>query len=59
MPRYYATDDEFTSVADAIREKINSNESLEWPDEFVEAIENISDSSGLDIEVSDPTGVSF
>ena len=39
---YYATGSEITSIADAIREKSGTNTQLEFPDDFVEAINNIS-----------------
>jgi hypothetical protein len=38
---YTTTSTELTSVADAIRSKGNTSESLEYPDGFVEAIEAI------------------
>lgn len=38
---YTTTSTELTSVANAIRSKGNTSESLEYPDSFVEAIEAI------------------
>ena len=43
---YYATGSEVTSIADAIRRKGGTSEQLVFPDDFVEAIDNISGSSG-------------
>lgn len=42
MSKYYVTDTELTSVADAIRTKGGTSADLEFPDGFVTAIGNIS-----------------
>ena len=52
MALYRVTDFELTQVANAIREKGGTSEELEFPDGYVEAIENIS-ADGTD--VSDTT----
>lgn len=43
MVLYIASDDEFTDVADSIRTKGGTQESLEWPDGFVTAINTLPD----------------
>lgn len=42
MANYIVADSELSSIAGAIREKTGASEKLEFPNEFVEAIENIS-----------------
>lgn len=42
MSNYIASDTDLTAVADAIREKGGTSAALEWPDEFVDAIEAIT-----------------
>lgn len=42
MSRYFTTDEELTSVADAIREKSGISESFTFPDGFISAISQIS-----------------
>lgn len=42
MAKYYTTTEELTSIANAIRAKGNTNESLTYPTDFVTAIENIT-----------------
>ena len=45
MTDYLTNDTDLTSVADAIRDKGGTTEPLEYPDEFVSAIEAFSGSS--------------
>ena len=45
------TDKQITSIADAIRAKTGSNQQLEFPDEFIEAIEEIQTGSSSDDRV--------
>lgn len=47
MTDYLTTDTELTSIADAIRTKGGTSESLEYPTDFVSAIENIQSGGGL------------
>lgn len=47
---YVVSDTTLTSVADAIREKGGTSEELAFPQEWIEAIQNISTSSGKDIK---------
>ena len=42
MTDYIATDTELTSVANAIRAKGGTNAQLEWPTEYISAVNNIS-----------------
>lgn len=46
MANYLVTDTELTSIADAIRTKGGTSESLEFPTDFVSAIENIPSGGG-------------
>ena len=46
MPVYVVTDTSLTSVADAIRTKGGTSSSLEFPTEFVSAIENLPTGGG-------------
>lgn len=50
MANYIATDTELTSIANAIREKGGTSEQLEFPDDFITAIENITTGGGIVIE---------
>lgn len=45
MTDYIATDTELTSVANAIRTKGGTNAQLEWPTEYISAVNNISTAS--------------
>jgi hypothetical protein len=54
MTDYIATDTELTSVANAIRTKGGTNAQLEWPTEFVSAINAISGG-----DVAEPNDVMF
>lgn len=46
MSQYVVTDTELTAVANAIRAKLGSSDSLEWPSDFVDAIDDISGGGG-------------
>lgn len=46
MSKYIVTDTELTSVANAIRTKRGTNADLEWPSDFVSAIEALSSGGG-------------
>ena len=49
MPNYKVTGEQLSAVADAIREKGGTSESLAFPGGFVNAIKNISGSSGAEV----------
>lgn len=49
MANYLVTDTELTSIADAIRTKGGTSESLEFPTDFVSAIENIPSGGGENV----------
>ena len=49
MADYKVTDTQLTDIADAIREKGETSESLEFPADFVSAIQNISGGGGVSI----------
>ena len=53
MANYIATDTDLTAVANAIRTKGGTSESLEFPSEFVAAIENIPSGGGGAITIED------
>lgn len=46
MSQYVVTDTELTAVANAIRAKLGSSDSLEWPSGFADAIGDISGGGG-------------
>lgn len=46
MANYVVTDTELTNVANSIREKSGTTESLSWPTEYISAIEDIQTGSG-------------
>lgn len=52
MASYVATEEELTAVADAIREKGGTQAQLEWPDGYVDAIEDISGGSSYTATIS-------
>ena len=59
MANYLVTDTELTSIADAIRTKGGTSASLEFPTDFVSAIENIPSGGGggsTTVSVSEFTG---
>lgn len=53
MADYLTTTEELTSIADAIREKGGTEEPLEYPEGFVDAIEDISGGGGSAIAVTE------
>ena len=57
MGKVYTTSEDLTSVADAIRAKTGSNAAITYPTGFVNAIGNISTSSGP--QVVEPKDVNF
>ena len=50
MAKYITTDTELTSIANAIRAKGGTSASLEYPDEFISAIQNIPSGGGSSSE---------
>lgn len=52
MANYVVSDTNLTAVADAIREKGGTSAALEFPDEFVSAIGDISASGGGNVNIS-------
>ena len=63
MATYLTTDVELTSIADAIREKGGTNDSLTYPAGFVSAIEAISTGGGeshsVQISLVNPAGAGY
>lgn len=56
MAKYYTNTEELTSIADAIRAKSGTTESLEYPQGFVNAIEGISvATTATGVEIVDTT----
>lgn len=60
MANYVVTDTELTNVANSIREKSGTTESLSWPTEYINAIEDMQTGGNAEIytsvHISYPTG---
>ena len=59
MANYIATDTDLTAVANAIRTKGGTSESLEFPSEFVTAIENIPTGGGGTVTKGDVNFIDY